>query len=397
MAPKRNREADVVVTLGRWRSGEYGAVSKSASAVISVDGVEAGSFDVVLVNRVKAGKQLHMICDAFSQELQEVSVLFNSSGIPRPEAGLLATDPSAAKGGLLYISSLQLNQAHHVDGATSVGMEAIQALLTSTALAKKWSAAVYIAEAYAQMTPAEKADESEFQMSSMARRARLMGGDGPSEEEIARKRKLTAMDARQFLRAGFDELASKGATGCWLVATQASLNNNVRTHAEACAVPLRIAMPPRPMPTGRHLELRNLFEDCISADEASLRADVARLIASGADAQRSNALHMTMFQGDARFIDLLCSHGADVNGRDGAGSTPLMVATGGQGTVAQKLACARALCIKGADKSIENDNSQTALAIMRAHATAMQDFTMTFGLLRPAPGPNPELAALLQA
>ena len=44
--------------------------------------------------------------------------------------------------------------------------------------------------------------------------ARLLAGDGPSDEEIAQKRKLIAMDARQFLRAGFDELASKGATGC---------------------------------------------------------------------------------------------------------------------------------------------------------------------------------------
>lgn len=67
-----------------------------------------------------------------------------------------ATGSAADSGGFAYITALFIEEAFRRDGATGVGAAALRAVLNDPALAGKWTLAVYIPDAEAQMTAAQK-------------------------------------------------------------------------------------------------------------------------------------------------------------------------------------------------------------------------------------------------
>lgn len=391
--------------------GEYDCV-RVFSASITVNGETAGSVNAMLVDRPSS---FHVACDAESAELQMVGcALFGNRGAPRHAT--LKADPDAATGGFLYIGSFSLSAEHRVDGATDVGAAALAAFLALPALAGRWTAAAYIADSRAGMTQQEQMEDE--------RTPRRGPFEEPSAEEMT-ARKVTfargaAADARQFLRVGFEGAFTPGSKTCEIyIATRAMAAGPLRTHAEALAVNLEPPPPATvahgPSPSGVDSELLECVVSRLSlAGASSLESseqqraflrEVDQVIARGGHPSRAHALHAAASGGvPAAVFQQLVARGADVNGRNHQGLTPLMYAAAtAPGRVSRfspvpSPAVVSALVALGADLGLTDDSGVTALGHFYSASQNMSDFTATFGLAGfggAGAGPDPALERLL--
>ena len=78
-------------------------------------------------------------------------------------------------------------------------------------------------------------------------------------------------------------------------------------------------------------------------------------------ADGGTALHWMAYLGDAKGVELLAAHGADLNAQDAEGNTPLHEAVS-----SKQAAAVRALLACGADAAIKNRAGQTPVDMARA-------------------------------
>jgi len=363
--------------------GDY-PCTRTFSGDILVGGQKAGSFSAHLVDRQRAGSLFHEACDAESQELQEFGcLLFSSKGAPRYPA--LKSDTSVARGGYIYIDTFCLNAEHRVDGATDVGAAAIRALLSLPELAGRWTVASYIADSMAVLSAEEKTAEDERQ------RAYFRGAPAETVKEkssrIAGVHARMAKDARQFLRAGFAEVAHK--EGGWLYLTARMMRSPPMTHAEALAVPLRLTSKTtsagRPELTDADDQLLSALTGKGGATTATVLAAVDRFVAQGADLTRAGVLQYCAANGMLELLEPMLTRGAQINGKDGhTGATALMVAaatvSAGRSNHSQQhyTTMVSTLIALGADKNVVDNDGLSAFGHYLKGIRNINDFCATF-------------------
>lgn len=302
--------------------GDY-ECTRAFGGDILVGGQKAGSFSAHLVDRGLAGSMFHAACDAESSELQEFGcALFSSNGAPRYPA--LKSDASVGRGGFIYIDTFNLDAEHRLEGATDVGAAAIRALLSCPELSGRWTVASYIADSNAVQSSAEVAAERARQI------AEFQGAPAETVEEkshrIAGINERMAKDARQFLRAGFFEMAYK--EGGWLYLTKRMMQSPPTTHAVALAVPLRLtseagatgaasASASRVGLTEADSRLLQELKGASGATTASVLATVDRFIAQGADLTRAGVLQFCVANGKKELLEPILTRGAQISGKDG--------------------------------------------------------------------------------
>ena len=376
------------------RQGEF-ECTRVFSGDILVGSQKAGSFSAHLIDRQRAGNMFHMACDAESGELQEFGcALFSSNGAPRYPA--LKSDASVARGGFVYIDTFNLNAEHRTDGATEVGAATIRALLSCPQISGRWTVASYIADSNAVQSAAQVAAERERQM------AEFRGAPAETAEEKSRRiagiNERMAKDARQFLRAGFAEMAYK--TGGWLYMTTRMMQSPPMTHAQALAVPLRLTSAANAAGAasasagrvglseadGRLLE--KLKGDSV-ATTAAVLATVDRFVAQGADLTRAGVLQFCVANGKKELLEPMLTRGAQISGKDGqSGATALMVAAEripGQTSRSNwqhDSTMVSTLIALGADKNAVDDDGCSALGYYFRAIRNVNDFGATFGLNR---------------
>lgn len=376
--------------------GDY-ECTRSFSGVILVNGQKAGSFSANLIDREAAGPIFHSACDAESGELQEMGcALFSSSGKPRYPA--LKNDASARHGGFLYIASFNLDAQHREGGATDIGAAAIRALLTSAEIDSRWSVASYIADSGACLTDAEAAEERERMMANVHGRF----ADAP-EEKASRKAKVNermAKDARQFLRAGFQEMEYK--EGGWLYCTKHMMQTPPTSHEAAVSMPLRLTASAggaggstTSSSTGQILTaadeklLMQLRSTSGSTPIVSMLSQIDSLVAKGADLTRAGALQFCAANGDKDLLQPLLSRGAQINAPDQLGNTALMIAASripGQLSMhnrTQDSTFVSTLIALGADKNVVDRDGVSAFGHYLKAIRNSNDFSATFGGLLP--------------
>lgn len=383
--------------------GEF-QCTRSFGGDIMVGGHKAGSFSAFLVDRSTAGSIFYSACDAETAELQEMGcALFSSNGKPRYAP--LKADASAKSGGFLYIATFNLDAEHRADGATDVGTAAIRALLSCEALAGRWSVASYIADSSACLTSAEAAAERAQMPRGMA--AFRAPPEAPEAKalRIAKINERMAKDARQFLRAGFEEMAySKGG---WLFITKKMVTSPVMTHEAALALPLRLtgmgggggggasssssaASSSRAVPTAADASLLEYLLESRGASSASLISQIDSLVAEGADLTRAGALQFCAANDKKDLLQPLLSRGAQINGFDQNGVTPLMVAAmrpPGKTSLLNPqhdATMVAALIALGADKEVLDADGCSALGHYYKAVRGVNDFSATFGMRKQA-------------
>ena len=371
------------------RQGEY-ECTRCFDGDILVGGQKAGSFSAHLIDRDRAGSMFHSACDAESGELQEFGcVLFSSSGAPRHP--VLKSDDSVARGGFMYIDRLKVDAKHRVDGATDVGAAALRALLSCPELSGRWTVASYIADSTAIQTAEERDEDRARQM------AAIHGGAETAEEKSSRVAGINermAKDARQFLRAGFVEIAYN--QGGWLCLTERMVQSPPTSHAKALAMPLRLTSSAS-APSGGELTVTDgqLLEELMrsgivtAAHHASALATVDRFVALGADLTRAGVLQFCVANGHKELLEPMLARGAQISGKDGrSGTTALMIA-------AEKVpvqtsptdwrhdsTMVATLIALGADKDVVDNDGVSALGHYFKSIRSTNDFSATFGLIK---------------
>ena len=373
--------------------GDY-ECTRAFSGDILVGSQKAGSFSAHLIDRkrCKAGNMFHTVCDAESGELQEFGcALFSSNGAPRYPA--LKSDASVARGGFIYIDTFELNAEHRMDGATDVGAAAIRALLSCPQISGRWTVASYIADSRAVLSAAQVA--AEHKRDFIMARAQFDSEPAETVEEkscrIAGINERMAKDARQFLRAGFAEMAYK--TGGWLYMTARMMQSPPMTHSQALAVPLRLTSAAGAASASAGLVglseadgrlLQKLRGDGV-ATTADVLTTVDRFVAQGADLTRAGVLQFCVANGKKELLEPMLTRGAQISGKDGrSGATALMVAAGC--TLAQISRYNRqhdstmvsTLIALGADKNVVDDDGCSALGYYFRAIRDMNDFSQTF-------------------
>jgi len=365
--------------------GDY-ECTRNFSGDVLVNGVKAGGFSATLVDREYAGPHFHSACDAESGELQEMScVLFGSSGKPRYPA--LKSDQSAKAGGFLYIGVWNIDAAYC--GTTDVGAQGIRALLNCPELDSRWSVASYIAEGRGADDDDDRIERFHAQMAGIPEDPQAKAA------RIAKIHDAQAKDARQFLRAGFSEIAYKD--GGWLYVSRGMLQSSpLLSHEAALAVPLRLkttgsaasmaAGSCASAPAQKDEELLAMLMRSASrgGSSADVLAQADRLVAEGANLSRGAVLHVCAANGLDDLLQPLISRGADVNFKDprSGGATPLMVAA--TQTLSkynpvhnrqQDTKTVAMLIALGADKNIVDDEGRSALGHYYLKLRSLNDFS----------------------
>eukprot|EP00966_Prymnesium_polylepis_P154997 3579427-Prymnesium_polylepis.3 len=191
-----------------------------------------------------------------------------------------------------------------------------------------------------------------------------------------------AKDARQFVRAGFKEIDYKD--GGMLYMTKGMMATPPLTHEAALAQKLKVdsaaAGDDVPSPSGKDTELLEFVASprwtplsITSASMppaeklASMLAGIDALIAQGARPTEAHALHCAAANDIHQLFQPLIARGAQVNGRDVSGCTPLMIAAEvalGKTTMSNPTPSAQAvatLIALGADKNLTDKRGRTAL------------------------------------
>ena len=385
-------DEDVLDPLGS--PGEM-ACTRHIDGAILFDGMPAGDFQCILVDRVRCYNQGVFLsaCDAESQELIDVGkCLFDAKGLPR-YAPLKAD--AAARGGelfdsldgaFLYISKFELHPARlpvpagdSVPAGTlaALAARAIKALLWQQLLADRWGVAAYVGDG--GLRTYETAP------------AKLSSTD---EEEDYRRRKLD--DCRPFVMASFDEIERCGGKdGCWLFTTQARVRGGTTRSA-----PLRAEAPPDPAsacsaaPAGLHKDLLDavlrMAPSLQPGDDAGLQELLDAVhghVAAGASLNRSFALHAAVYLQQPALVTALAQLGASVDARDSSGLTPLMVAARRATAMYHPIhhphddtTCVDVLLALGADRSLTDPDGCSALGCYRQTQRDSNDFMATMGI-----------------
>ena len=359
---KRARSAgpNVEIRKSSSHAGEYAGVS-SISGEIIVDTALAGRWKATLINRTKCGSQFHAACDAESSELQEVGVKFcDSRGRCRLSA--LSSCSAASSGDFVYIDSFSLNEEHRQDGATAIGADAVRQLLKIKQF-KSVSLAVYIPEG--------------------------RGAQGSAER-----------DARQFLRAGFQQANElvENSNCAFLYCTQADLAMPMKSHDEAIEIPFGQKAKGAAAPAGLDKELFELL-CCEGMSNVGVRGKIQRLVQRGASVSGSHSLHgcVANFDTHGEYVELLASlEPGCINSLDQTNVTPLMIAANlTPGTASKDRPASSASVTKllelGADKELVNTQGLTAYGCFRTARRDISDFKGSFGL----PADSPAHAAAL--
>ena len=362
--------------------------TRSFDGDILVGGQKAGSFSAHLIDRDRAGSMFHSACDAESGELQEFGcVLFSSSGAPRHP--VLKSDASVARGGFMYIDRLKVDAEHRVDGATDVGAAALRALLSSPELSGRWTVASYIADSTSNQSAEERDEDRARQV------AEFHGGAAETAEEkssrVAGINERMAKDARQFLRAGFVEIAYN--QGGWLCLTERMVQSPPTSHAKALAMPLRLTSSAS-APSGGELTVTDgrLLEELMGSGDrtaASALATVDRFVALGADLTRAGVLQFCVANGHKELLEPMLARGAQISGKDGrSGTTALMIAAAKVPVQTSPTdwrhdsTMVATLIALGADKDVVDNDGVSALGHYFKSIRSTNDFSATFGLIK---------------
>lgn len=359
-----------------------------------------GCFEAVLVDRPGP---FFAACDAESSELQEVSTsLFGKTGTPRHPT--LKADLECFHGGFLHIQVFKLDPDFRENGSSDIGLAAIALFLSLPELAD-WTVASYVSDARGPLTEQQR---NEFEL---ARFSSTEAADKGTKQETSYQARA-AIDARQFLRAGFEDSAVEGFDSCsLLIITRAMSQRPHLSHAAALAVPLnrkRVSSFPSPAPRtaidqtlfealvgtcsspeGKVLSEINVLaaQGVVDATEAARMQCIAidSLLAQGADLDRAAALHCAVAK---RFVPSvlrhLVEHGANVNSRDVRGNTPLMLAAECANSRCSGLNPLQddteisALLTLGADPNLQDPHGKTALGHYYMSIRNIRDFKYTF-------------------
>ena len=418
------------------RCGELGRCVQHVKATIALDGEQAGSIDLVLVDRNFRG-DFHEICDAESQELVDVAIaLFDRDGAtPRLRAleELDAVD-YVGEGMFAYVSKLRVDAP---DPQCDVATEALRQLRD---LVDGWNVATYICEG-----------EPHYAPDARALAQRRYRGDSLTPDETraldAAERKGVLRDKVPFLRAGFraaDELRRDyellfctGSTwrdppasyesvsteaavtqrqvlalGCVSNRRDAGINMDLLRKIHVFLAPA----PPKPAPaelSGEDATLRQIMMNMFQAvryggplDDSAFYAELSRRVAQDGDTRclrRANALHCASICPPAAPLvaSILAQVGPEaIDDRDENGYTPLMVGAGtnagmGNATHPPDLSMLRALVAAGADTSLTDGDGLTALGLYRKQVGMYNDHWNSMGVDEDLPRRDPEIEGLL--
>ena len=365
--------------------------------------VKVGSAKGFLVDRdFRPRWQFHELCDAESQELQEMSVLFcNGDGTVRYadidglEAG---ADRAASRGGFLQIEMVSLVEAHR---QKDVGVRCVKALLEWMNARDEREHRERRSSYQTFVTPEYKILHSSWTLAALMPglettaedrlRWRQMDREGePTAEEQAREEEREAQNAvardkvrRQWARLGFRQ--AKFASEYWYLTPDRLC---LKTKAEVAA--LQITEMPKSQPLAEADEpLCDYFFRCASEGRpATFEKDIRKLVAKGADLNRMHALHRALSNGISAEADfqLLVSLGADPKNTDEMGQTALHMMAGlvGQGeeTKARAVVAAKALAAVGVPRSVVDVHGNTCLQTVLKQLRHYADFTGAFNLGR---------------
>jgi hypothetical protein len=241
------------------------------------------------------------------------------------------------------------------------------------------------------------------------REMRFSQGDESAADRASRVRGVNARmakDARQFVRAGFKELDYQ--SGGWLYITKgAMMASPLLTHEAALAHPLKVAAEASAddAPAGKDAVLlkflvQNLGYGGDGARPAVL-AQIDILIGQGANPTQARVLHCCAASDAHQLFQPLIARGADVNGKDDKGSTPLMVAaaaaigeTNPIHNPSPSAQAVSALIALGADKNITNQGGRTALGFLYCSLRNHNDFNAAL-IGGPKTTVDPTLQAML--
>ena len=416
------------------RCGELGRCVQHVKATIALDGEQAGSIELVLVDRNFRG-DFHEICDAESQELVDVAIaLFDRDGATPRLRALEELDEDVGEGIFAYVSKLRVDAP---DPRCDVATEALRQLRD---LVGGWNVATYICEG-----------EPHYAPDARALAKRRYRGDSLTPEETraleAAERKGVLRDKVPFLRAGFraaDELrrdyellfCTKStwrdppasyesvsteaavtqrqvlALGCVSNRRDAGINMDLLRKIHVFLAPA----PPKPAPAELSSEdatLRQIMMNMFQAvryggplDDSAFYAELSRRAAQDGDVRclrRANALHCASICPPAAPLvaSILAQVGPDaIDDRDESGYTPLMVGAGtiagmGNATHPPDLSMLRALVAAGADTSLTDRDGLTALGLYRKQVGMYNDHWNSMGVDEDLPRRNPEIEGLL--
>ena len=234
-------------------TGDLGMVQENPCtqhvyATIWAGAAKIGSAQLMLVDRDHLdGVHFHEVCDETSELYTTGTAFCSASGRAKP-ACVVQTGEAASAGGFLYIGRITIDadrRAGGGDASSGIGAAALRLLLLQTALAGRWTLAVYIPDSNEFMPAAEAAASRDFGRDAEPTAAQLA-------THRARDEELCDLDARQFIRAGFrqglsDDNMLLGQCKHFF-AVPSFLHGGVavqRTHAQALAVAINSTYPPR--------------------------------------------------------------------------------------------------------------------------------------------------------
>eukprot|EP00928_Gymnodinium_smaydae_P042692 TRINITY_DN28709_c0_g1_i1.p1 TRINITY_DN28709_c0_g1~~TRINITY_DN28709_c0_g1_i1.p1 ORF type:complete len:341 (+),score=59.32 TRINITY_DN28709_c0_g1_i1:50-1024(+) len=228
-------------------------------ATILVDGVEAGSAEVSLIDRGARGYAFHDAADVYDQDLYDTAVaVCTSRGFPR-HASIRKADGQAFRGVFVYVGKLSMERRFRGDG-TVVAM-AVRALLEGETLRGRWTLAVYIPDGAELLS---KEDLSRLKFGNEKGQALIDLGFNTLlfrtllklrvsgtflSHEIAKaivpyimggEEWMENMDARGFLRAGFQQVPElvNRADCAYLFAVRQFLAGPLKSLAEVNRTPI---------------------------------------------------------------------------------------------------------------------------------------------------------------
>ena len=362
------------------------------SVTIMHGSVTVGSVKAFLVDRdFRPRWQFHELCDAESQELQEMGVLFcNDDGTVRfaDIDGLDATaDGAASHGGFLQIEMVRLDEEHrHKD----VGVRCIKALLEWMNAREEgrqstlpWWNTLHSSWTLAALQPGLETTE-EDRRRYFAQEKEPSAEEKAREEEREEEREAQAIIARrkvalQWARLGFRQ--AQFASDYWYLTP-----NRTCLKTKADVAELQITKMPKIKPIVEADEpLCEYFSRCETEGRpATFELDVRRLVAEGADLSRMHALHRAASNGIKTEADfqLLVSLGADPTRTTEMGRTALHVTAGLVGHGKRAVVAAKALAAVGVPRSVLDVYGDTALQTAIKQLRNYDDFSGAFGLGR---------------
>lgn len=315
------------------------------------------------------------VCDAISQEMQELSVTYcsRSGRADRVKHPGLTAYPSAVEGGgFLQIYTVEIHPDHQ---KKDLGLWMMHE--TVAALREHFTLAVAV--------PCCLGDH----MRRWGPNASSCGPRQLSRDEERREEADTVKIQQHFARMGFHQAGQSRAlsTHFFLARDQyfkspaeASVEATRRWIPKDRAQTLDIyKVPKRESPTVLDRELERLLQSFGRSEPATLIPRIESLVHRGASTDRTHALHIAAaneFYGPP-IIRALVRLGANVNCPDQDGETPLHLAAS-----FHRLPAVETLVELGADLGLRNAEGKTPVECSDHKTSMMADFAATFGAPR---------------